>query len=338
MVMNEGQALDSLFDALEFANPHTLFVDFGGVIIKAGKAFKKSLGSSKVGEKFEDAFVWLPGNGFHKMTENTQLLQFAETASRKQRYKISGRKTEWGYVLHGNPVVNAEFHISDYNLTLKDFSQQNYIAEYLFLLQSSTKALEELESINKVYVEKNKALEKSQEELVSTALFPNENPNPVVRIDINFQLTYANPAASKFIDDFSIVNKVLEDNELKKLLQEFYNADNDLLYYSLERNKRTYLLNIRHNLNQPFFNIYATDITRFVEMEEEKERELKQLNQRLDEQQQFYEYILNNIPSDIAVFDEHHRYLFVNPQGIKRMILTIANTEVFQRMVRNLEG
>lgn len=315
--MNEGQALDSLFDALEFANPHTLFVNFEGVIIKAGKAFKKSLGSSKVGEKFEDAFVWLPGNGFHKMTENTQLLQFAETTSRKQRYKISGRKTEWGYVLHGNPVVNAEFHISDYNLTLKDFSQQNYIAEYLFLLQSSTKAVEELESINKVYVEKNKALEKSQEELVSTALFPNENPNPVVRVDINFQLTYANPAASKFIDDFSIVNKVLEDNELKKILQEFYNADNELLYYSLERNKRTYLLNIRHNLNQPFFNIYATDITRFVEMEEEKERELKQLNQRLDEQQQFYEYILNNIPSDIAVFDEHHRYLFVNPQGIK---------------------
>ena len=62
-------------------------------------------------------------------------------------------------MLHGNPVVNAEFHISDYNLTLKDFSQQNYIAEYLFLLQSSSKALEELEHINKVYIEKNKALE-----------------------------------------------------------------------------------------------------------------------------------------------------------------------------------
>lgn len=37
----------------------------------------------------------------------------------------------------------------------------------------------------------------------------------------------------------------------------------------------------------------------------------------LDKQKHFYETILNNLPADIAVFDENHTYLFVNPRGIK---------------------
>lgn len=103
----------------------------------------------------------MPGNGFEKLTVDRQILQFVESTTGHQRYKISGRKTDWGYVLHGNPIVNAEFHISDYHLTLKDFSQQNYIAEYLFLLQSSSKALEELQTINKEYLEKTRLWNKA---------------------------------------------------------------------------------------------------------------------------------------------------------------------------------
>lgn len=40
-------------------------------------------------------------------------------------------------------------------------------------------------------------------------------------------------------------------------------------------------------------------------------------NNELQKQKNFYETILNSIPSDIAVFDTEHRYLFVNPIGIK---------------------
>ncbi len=39
--------------------------------------------------------------------------------------------------------------------------------------------------------------------------------------------------------------------------------------------------------------------------------------QEMERQKLFYEEILNNIPADIAVFDAAHRYLFVNPTGIR---------------------
>lgn len=41
------------------------------------------------------------------------------------------------------------------------------------------------------------------------------------------------------------------------------------------------------------------------------------IDKKLDEQRKFYEKILDNIPADIAVFDNEHHYLYVNPMGIK---------------------
>ncbi len=45
--------------------------------------------------------------------------------------------------------------------------------------------------------------------------------------------------------------------------------------------------------------------------------ERKQATEKLDQQKKFYENILNNLPTDIAVFDSNHKYLFVNPGAIK---------------------
>ncbi|MGN7205151.1 PAS domain S-box protein [Pedobacter sp. SAFR-022] len=41
------------------------------------------------------------------------------------------------------------------------------------------------------------------------------------------------------------------------------------------------------------------------------------VNRELEKQKSFYENILNKIPTDIAVFDLDHRYIFVNPGAIK---------------------
>jgi PAS domain S-box-containing protein len=41
------------------------------------------------------------------------------------------------------------------------------------------------------------------------------------------------------------------------------------------------------------------------------------LDKKLEEQRIFYEEILDKMPADIAVFDNQHRYLYVNPTGIK---------------------
>jgi len=45
--------------------------------------------------------------------------------------------------------------------------------------------------------------------------------------------------------------------------------------------------------------------------------EKKLTEDKLENQRKFYEQVLNQIPSDIVVFDKDHRYLFINPIAIK---------------------
>jgi PAS domain S-box-containing protein len=44
-------------------------------------------------------------------------------------------------------------------------------------------------------------------------------------------------------------------------------------------------------------------------------------DKKLEDQKIFYEEILDNIPADIAVFDNQHHYLYINPKGISDPIL-----------------
>ena len=309
--------LDELFEALEFSAPHTLFLSQNFEILKFGKVFLKSIPTLSEGMPFDAVFRWTHNNAKDSLNADKNALVFIESLDGKQRFKSACRKTKWGFVLHAAPVINANFHISSYHLTLKDFSQQDYISEYLFLLHSSTKSLEDANRLAEMYTDKNRALLESQEELMSTAIFPNENPNPVLRLSKKFELRYSNPAAVQFLEDFNISQSTVDDDELKLNLSyvETHQLDNFSMY--LARNNNTYLVNIRNTKTSDFYNIYAANISHFVSQVQEKEGELTKLNKRLDQQQAFYEYILNNIPSDIAVFDDKHRYLFVNPQGIK---------------------
>ena len=62
-----------------------------------------------------------------------------------------------------------------------------------------------------------------------------------------------------------------------------------------------------------FFSAVLTDKTTEHKLTVERENILLQL----EKQKLFYESILNEIPVDIAVFDQHHKYQFVNPAAIK---------------------
>ena len=60
--------------------------------------------------------------------------------------------------------------------------------------------------------------------------------------------------------------------------------------------------------------------------------ERKRAEQRVIQQQEFYESILNLLPFDVAVFDEQHRFRFVNPASVsdpvvRQQIIGLTNAE-----------
>ena len=46
--------------------------------------------------------------------------------------------------------------------------------------------------------------------------------------------------------------------------------------------------------------------------------ELKSILSKVEEQKDFYEHLLNNIPADIAIFDKDHKYIFINNLAISK--------------------
>ena len=71
--MSVETELDDLFNALEFANPHTLFVGDDNSLLKVGKAFQKCIEFSP-NSRFDQVFNWIAGGSFEKLKNNNKTI------------------------------------------------------------------------------------------------------------------------------------------------------------------------------------------------------------------------------------------------------------------------
>jgi len=313
-----------LLDTLEFNNPFYLILDQNGLIQNFGTNLQKINTQIQVGKSFFDFYNFQHPFDFKNFIQSenfvSKRLNFFDTKDQTQRFKFSAKKRGEVVILAISPVINAKYHIRNYNLTLNDFVLHDYVSEYLFLQQTTERSLMESKSVLDSIREKNEELKKVHENLDLIARFPAENPNPIIRLDYSFSVTYKNVVSEiNFLSDFSFENQRLGDIELKTILQKLISNELESESIILKRNNRVYNIGIRNIRKYNYINIYASDISNFIDQLEQKENEITSVKN-------FYEFILNNIPSDIAVFDLNHRYVFVNPNGI-------ANPEIRQFII-----
>ncbi len=305
-----------------FSNPFILILNKKLEITRFGDNYVKAIPGIVKGDLFETHFKWETQFDwevlFEKGFSNKRSINFFKTKKDDQKYKASVNCFGDSYIaIFASPVINNLFPISNYHIQYSDFPRHDYIAEYLFLQQASIKSLSEARELSDRMVAKNRELENAQQNIDNLSRFPNENPNPVLRFDSNFDLMFSNSAAQiNFLTDFSISKETL-DAEFKGLLEKSKNSTEKEIFSYLSRNGRHYSISIRYISKVGQILVYSYDITSFIIEIEQKREESKQLNAEIDKQREFYEYILNNIPSDIAVFSPDHKYVYVNPKGIK---------------------
>ena len=162
-----------------------------------------------------------------------------------------------------------------------------------------------------------KELEIAQKQLKEFEKFPSENPNPILRFDSDSRLVYNNSASEDhFIFDFNLEEKIVVDPCLQRILNQAKEINNSHSHIE-KKNGRTYSIKSKYVREIDVVNIYASDISEFVRRVDENEESLIQLKNEIQKQKEFYEFILNNLPADVAVFDKNHKYVYVNPRGIK---------------------
>ena len=313
---------NTYLESLAFNNPLYLILDRKGVIISHGIALMKCQPKLNEKKSFFDFFEFLaPFNWEDIIDFNKNLpsrLYFFQSLDGVQRFKFSIKRIEENILLLVVPVVNANYHLSKYNLNLNDFAKHDYIAEYLFLQQTTDRSLADAKNLLANAQSKNKELEEAQTKIDILARFPGENPNPIVRLDLNLNASYNNRASERaFLGDFGISTQGVQDDELATHIRSLISQGQDVLKLILTRNNRHYNISLRYVSEFGYINIYANDISNFINQVEQKELQLLEASKKIEEQKQFYEFVLNSIPSDIAVFSTEHKYLFINPQGIR---------------------
>ncbi|TGE05481.1 PAS domain-containing hybrid sensor histidine kinase/response regulator [Hymenobacter fodinae] len=147
---------------------------------------------------------------------------------------------------------------------------------------------------------------RTEEYMNSLSRIPGQNPNPVLRIHAEGHLLYANPAADEMRREY---NTPWQDPDFSPTLRRAVaRALTDSTYTQAEVHfaGKCQQVAIAPFVEDQYVNLYFADIS-----------SLKEAEQKLAEQREFYETILNKLPADVAVFDAEHRYRFVNPAAIQ---------------------
>ena len=303
---------DHFLQGIESSNPLFLVINASEEIVKTGKKWLKSEKKQIEGLQFNEIFRSDIGvNGLVQTLESYSLnkkILFFQTIDKTRRYKASVIKKDNLFVLLVQPLVNINHKLSDFSLDISDFLPHEYIAEFIFLQNSSTRSLEEAKKLTEKLRSRNKEIE-------SISRFPNENPHPIFRFSLKGKTLFINESA---LEHFGHLSNECDDHFLD-IINSLLKSRKKRAEGTIEMNGMSFLYTANFVVEEEYINFYLFDITAF-------HTEIESLNRSIKEQRDFYEQILNEIPSDIAVFDKDHKYLFVNPQGIK-------NDEIRQFMI-----
>ena len=149
---------------------------------------------------------------------------------------------------------------------------------------------------------------RAREEIKSLSKFPSENPNPVLQIDLNGVLLYANKAALSVFSNWKLqvgqtIPEVLQ--ELTQWVKGTFVRTSDIPY-----GERIFSFSAALLVGPGYVNIYAEDIT------ERKlaEKELLEKNKNLE----LLGQTVSTMNECVSITDKEHKIIFVNHAFVDR--------------------
>lgn len=136
---------EKISKALELNNSFYLILNSKFEITVIGKSFLKAIPEIAIHKKVTDYFT-LEFDiiaAIEKAISGKSRILFFSSNGKVQRFKCSIGKINTDFVITAQPIINENFPLKNYNITLNDFSQHDSIIEYLFLQQTAQKSLKE---------------------------------------------------------------------------------------------------------------------------------------------------------------------------------------------------
>lgn len=255
VLKNEQEDIEKLRQELTIINHSSdLFLNLhsSGLIKKASPACTSMLGflpAEMIGLHFEELFP--------KQSEIDVKKELSEIINTGESKDFTG------YILtKGQQLVGVSISLSPVLNNLKNISQ------IICVVRNITERLKDLEEIKNL------------------ASFPNENPNPIFRIDSNGEILFSNRNA-KTISNIIFEGSIYSINKFWSYLFDS-RPEIDLNNVDIIANDRNYAFRIVKREDSPEFNIYGSDITDRIETEQRAQENFNKLNNFLESTNDVY--------------------------------------------------
>lgn len=188
----------------------------------------------------------------------------------------------------------------------------------LELYNANNKLQEVISHLEKKFIEQTDKLRKSEAQFRNIVELANEG---IVQLDMEFNIVYANSSFCEMAlySEAEILRMNIEDLIEKSEIDNFKKK----LLRNRNENRRDLDIRIRTKSGHLMWTSCNSNFMReeaiikgiylvFTDITHRKKSESEILKTK-----EFYENILNSIPSDVVAFDKHQNYLFINPIAVK---------------------
>jgi PAS domain S-box-containing protein len=148
------------------------------------------------------------------------------------------------------------------------------------------------------------ALRRGEEQLRLVSRVPEENPNPIARLDASGQTLYRNPAALRILQNMPEEARAAAQAQLQAFAAMGL-AAGERQELEITIGARTFTVFVVPVVAEQYVNLYLVDVTA-----------TRLANAQRDAQRVFYETILDELPVEVVVLNDEQRYVYANPQAV----------------------
>jgi PAS domain S-box-containing protein len=258
-----------IFDKEQFNKlfPFFILINSDLQIIDQGETIKRlcgSLSGNSLVSHFQFIRPELPAVNFDILKNHCNqllILKLITNEGQRLRGQFEYLPHQNQFLFVGSPWFDTIEQLNQSKLTFSDFAYHDPLIDLLHVLKNQEIVNDDLKALLKTISLQKKELNKISEENKSIALFPMQNPDPLLRIDFDGRILMRNPAAED-LKFYTYKNTTLPCEDFWKLIAQEGNYKFDRYTFEIESNNKTYSFLCRYLPAQSYFNVYGRDVTK----------------------------------------------------------------------------
>ena len=210
-------------------------------------------------------------NNLKEVTDQMVVIQLKDDRKIIFRGQLEYEEDNEQVIFLGSPWFGSMEQVTLNNLNFHDFAYHDPLIDLLHVIKTADIATNDLKELLKTLSKQKKELKKANDEISESALFPQENPDPVIRINYAGELLRLNPTAEKLKQ--LVYNDITYDLEsLFRHISTVIDLSQERWIFEVKSGESVYSFVCKATKHKEYINIYGRDITKSKRDQRELER------------------------------------------------------------------